>query len=279
MKRFLITLFFGLSLINLYSFEVVLKGIFKQGGFFKADIPSSVNRVKFNDKDLVIYDNFIFCGLSKEQKPENKLTFYLIDGDSIKFDIKIKKRKYKVQKINNLPLKYTTKPKNKKLAERINKEYQTLLSIRKNIIYQNKIRFFKRFNLPLVYKISSVFGSERIVNSKPSTYHKGIDFAAPKGADVHSCANGVVVLTGDYFYNGKFVLIDHGLGVSSIYIHLSKITVLRGQYVTIGQKIGEVGDTGKAVGNHLHWGVYWYDIPIDPLLLTKSILQNKILKK
>ena len=78
---------------------------------------------------------------------------------------------------------------------------------------------------------------------------------------------GVVALTGDYYYNGKFVLLDHGAGLTSIYIHMSKISVEKGDYILTGEKIGEVGSTGRSTGNHLHWGIGWKDQRIDPELL------------
>ena len=277
MKR-LFLFFLLFSSLALFAQPIILEGIFKQGGFFKSELPEEIKKCKFNNDSLYIYENFIFCGLKKDQPLQNKIVFYPGNGDSLSFDLPISKTNYKIQKINNIPKKYVEKPKNKKLEKRINKEYETLLKVRKNVIYKNKRKFFKEFNLPLIYRISGVFGSQRVVNGKPSSYHKGVDFAAPKGADVYSTADGIVVLTGNYFYNGKFVLIDHGLGVSSIYIHLSKISVMCGQFVGKGEKVGEVGDSGRAVGNHLHWGVYWFKEPINPLFLAKGVLEKRILE-
>lgn len=278
MKKFLI-LFISLLIIKqIIAQEIVLNGIFKQGGFCTAILPDDVIKCEFNDKEIPIYNGYIFCGFKKEQSLKNTLVLFTSQNDTIQKFFKIQKVTYPIQEINNIPKKYVEKPKNKSLQDRINKEYNTLLIVRESIIYKNRRKFFDNFNLPLIYRISSKFGFQRVVNGKPSGYHKGIDFAAPKGADVLACANGIVVLTGDYFYNGKFVLIDHGLGVSSIYIHLSKIDVLIGQFVSKGEKIGEVGSTGKSTGNHLHWGVYWYQYPINPLFISSGITQIKILR-
>jgi len=97
-----------------------------------------------------------------------------------------------------------------------------------------------------------------------------LDIAAPEGTEVLAAAAGKVVLTGDYFYNGKFVLIDHGGGLNSIYIHLKEIDVEIGQFVRQGDKIGEVGSSGRSTGPHLHWGVNWKGKRIDPELLLKK---------
>ena len=275
MRKYFLIFFFSFFVVYLFADEIILKGIFKQGGFFQADLPEYITKCYFNDFDVPIYHNYIFVGLKKNQSFANDLIFVTVFGDTLSYYVEVKKTKYKTQKINKVPKKYVKKPKNKNLIKRINREYKTLTTVRKKIIYQDKNKYFNKFRLPLIYRISGDFGSERILNGVKKSYHKGVDFAAPKGASVYSCANGIVSLTGDYFYNGKFVLINHGLGVSSIYIHLSKIDVIAGEYVQIGKKIGEVGATGRAVGNHLHWGVYWYEFAIDPLLITKSILQEK----
>ena len=117
-------------------------------------------------------------------------------------------------------------------------------------------------------RISGVYGSQRILNGKPRSPHNGLDIAVPKGTPVMAAADGIVALVHeDMFYTGKTVMIDHGHGLTSVYIHMDSIRVADGQRVTKGAPIGTVGMTGRATGPHLHWGVTWFGTHLDPALL------------
>lgn len=122
------------------------------------------------------------------------------------------------------------------------------------------------FARPADGRLSSRFGLRRIFNGLPRNPHNGLDFAAPTGAPVRAPAAGVVVDTGDYFFNGNTVFIDHGQGLISAYMHLSHIAVLTGQRVAKGERIGAVGSTGRSTGAHLHWTVILNGTPVDPEL-------------
>ena len=117
--------------------------------------------------------------------------------------------------------------------------------------------------------MSSVFGSRRILNGKPRRPHNGVDVAAPRGSTIAAAADGVVALTHpDMFFTGKTVMIDHGLGIGTIYIHMDAIEVKKGALVRRGQLIGRIGMTGRATGPHLHWSLKWRKARLDPLLFT-----------
>lgn len=127
-----------------------------------------------------------------------------------------------------------------------------------------------RFAAPASGRLSSRFGLKRIFNGLPRNPHNGLDFAAGSGAPVKSPAEGVVTDTGDYFFNGNTVFIDHGQGLISAYMHLSRIDVRVGQQIGKGEQIGTVGSTGRATGPHLHWTVILNNTPVDPeLFLTR----------
>jgi murein DD-endopeptidase MepM/ murein hydrolase activator NlpD len=125
-----------------------------------------------------------------------------------------------------------------------------------------------RFALPAQGPLSSPFGLRRFYNKEERSPHSGSDIAAPLGAPVTAPAPGTVVETGDYFFNGNTVFLDHGRGVISMYIHLSKIGVERGARLQTGDKIGEVGRTGRATGPHLHWAVSLNGSLVNPLLFV-----------
>lgn len=122
------------------------------------------------------------------------------------------------------------------------------------------------FARPADGRLSSRFGLRRIFNDQPRNPHNGLDFAAPAGAPVRAPAAGRVIDTGDYFFNGNTVFIDHGQGLISVYMHLSQIAVRAGQPITKGEKIGAVGSTGRSTGAHLHWTVILNGTPVDPEL-------------
>ncbi len=122
------------------------------------------------------------------------------------------------------------------------------------------------FSLPASGRLSSRFGLRRIFNGKPRNPHAGLDVAAKAGSPVRAPADGVVVDTGEYFFNGNTVFIDHGQGLISACMHLSRIDVRPGQTVRKGAVLGAVGATGRATGPHLHWTVILNDTPVDPEL-------------
>ncbi len=123
-----------------------------------------------------------------------------------------------------------------------------------------------RFDLPTAGRFSSAFGLRRFFNNQPRRPHTGLDIAAPEGAPIVAPAAGTVVETGDLFFNGNTVVIDHGQGLISMYNHLSRIDVARGTPVARGQRIGAVGKTGRVTGARLHWTISLNNTLVDPML-------------
>lgn len=127
-----------------------------------------------------------------------------------------------------------------------------------------------RFSKPIEGPYSSPFGLKRFFNNEPRAPHAGLDIAAAEGLPVKAPADGIVVQTGDYFFNGRTVMIDHGQGLISMLCHLSKIKTKIGDKVNAGDVIGLVGKTGRATGPHVHWTVSLNNARIDPLLLLPA---------
>lgn len=175
--------------------------------------------------------------------------------------LSVARRDWPVQKIDGLPPAKVT-PDPQALA-RIKAENE-LVAARRAVITPTAL-FLAGLAQPAAGVVSGVFGSQRILNGEARAPHSGTDFAAPQGAPVHAAADGVVTLAHpDMYFTGQTVMIDHGLGLQTVYAHLSAITVAEGQRVVGGQPIGAVGASGRATGPHLHWGASWLDVRLDP---------------
>lgn len=160
--------------------------------------------------------------------------------------------------------KYTTPSKIDLL--RIKKERGLLISNKKKWIDINpELKFIH----PVKGTVTGVYGTRRFYNKQEGKAHNGLDIAAKKGTTIMAPSAGSVLLTGNYFYNGKFVFLDHGRGLKSIFIHMDKINVSKGQIIKKGEKIGEVGSTGKSTGAHLHWSLILNGIYINPKAFLK----------
>lgn len=233
-----------------------LKGCFCEGGFFIGKA-SKKDKIIIDEKIIRVSDDgFFVFAFGRDFKDH-----IIIAVNKSKKKIKIKQKKYKIERINNLP-NNKVEPKKKDL-DKIFLD-QKKIKKAKNSLIDRKL-FVKSFTLPVKGRISGVFGSQRILNNKPKRPHYGLDIAANLGTPIHSPSDGKVILTEEsMFFTGKTVIIDHGLGIKSIFAHLDRINVKEGEIIEGGTKIGTVGKTGRATGPHLHWGIYLMKTPIDP---------------
>ncbi len=185
------------------------------------------------------------------------------------FTVLVLKEAYSVQKL--------TLPKNK-----VDLDSQTLKRVR---LEQKEMRgafhhvepqplWDGPFLEPVKGTVTGRFGSRRIINGHPRRPHSGEDIAAPKGTPVLAINRGKVVLTADHFFSGKGVVLDHGLGLFSMYFHLSAIDVQEGQMIQKGESLGKVGSSGRATGPHLHWGIRLNGSRVNPYELTNLPLNN-----
>lgn len=204
-------------------------------------------------------------GFTRDAKPTALLKLRYPDGSTQTETIKVKKRKYKIQRIDGLPPKMVTPPK--EVLERIRRENAW---IRKARAQDTAVpHFLKGWVWPSQGRISGVYGSQRILNGKPRQPHFGIDIAAPTGTPVVAPSDGVVTLVEkDLYYTGGTIILDHGHGLSSAFLHMHDVTVKKGQKVKQGDKIGTVGSTGRSTGAHLDWRINLFDARIDPQFLV-----------
>lgn len=130
----------------------------------------------------------------------------------------------------------------------------------------NQHKHYQHFLKPAQGPISSPFGLKRFFNEQARRPHSGIDIAAPRGADIIAPADGKIILTGNFFFNGNSIFIDHGQGLITMYCHMDKLESKQGASVKAGDIIGKIGSTGRATGPHLHWTVSLNNSRIEPLL-------------
>ena len=244
-------------LITTSSFAATFEGKFIQGSFIlgKTDPGSEV----FIDKKQVkvTSDGFFAVGLARDRKNDVVITI-----NKKKIVKQVYKRKYNIQRIDGLEEKKVTPPE--EVYERIKRENKWIGQAR--AIDSDFTFFTKKFNIPVENAIiSGVYGSQRILNGKPKWPHYGLDFAAEEGTKIKAMLDGMATLAEpDLFYTGGTLIFDHGHGISTLYMHMEKILVKKGQKVKQGDIIGAVGSTGRATGAHLDVRLNWFQTRLDP---------------
>lgn len=211
-------------------------------------------------------DGAFAFGIAYDRTAPLRLVARLGDGRGEVRDISPVPRIYQTQSITGLPQAYVTPPPD--ILARIRAEAAAVAEARKRDTPGTG--FQSVFQWPVAGTISGVFGSRRILNGTPMAPHMGVDIAAPEGTPIHAAADGVVSLVQAEYLGGHVTLIDHGQGVSTVYLHQQEILVRAGEKVAQGQVIGRVGQTGRATGPNLHWGLNWFQVRLDPSRSTAS---------
>ena len=258
---FVITFFSFVSLTAFANDLIELKKIISQGSFVYGRTMPGVD-VYYGDIKLIKNEDnqFVFA---LPQDTEDKLVLTAIkDNERHVLTSPIQKRMWKEEVVNGLPpQKVLPSPDDQK---RIDAENKLLRAGRAKTHHEKMPKCFVR-PISARARISSEFGSRRILNGVKTAGHSGTDYAMPTGTPLYAPADGIVKVTHpDMFYSGKTVLIDHGYGIFSSYSHMSDIAVREGDAVVMGQQIGKVGTTGRSTGPHLHFTMTWYGVRVDP---------------
>jgi len=245
-----------LILLSLSAQAAELTGKLEQGGIALGQAkPGAV--VTLDGRGVPVDEAGRFLiGFGREAAPSATLS---VDGETQL--LSIAKREWHIQRIDGLPpAKVTPDP-----AELARIKAETELVAAKRAASAPYALFLGGLVPPADGAVSGVFGSQRILNGEPRAAHSGTDIAAITGAPVRAVADGVVTLAHpDLFFTGQTIMVDHGLGLQSVYAHLSRMDVSEGETVRAGQTIGAVGASGRATGPHLHWGASWLDVRLDP---------------
>ena len=248
--------------ISSSAFAIDFEGKFRQGHFIIGKTEPK-SKIWIDKKPVkVSSDGFFVFGIDRDRKYDVIIT-KMNGGKKEKIVKKIQKREYKIQKIDGLPEKKVTPPK--EVYDRIKKENKIISDARS---INSNLTFFKNKFIPPLEKaiITGVYGSQRILNGKPKWPHYGIDFAAKEGTKIKAMLDGTATMVEtDLFYTGGTLIFDHGHGISTLYMHMQKIYVKKGQKVKQGEIIGTVGSTGRSTGAHLDVRLNWFGTRLDPM--------------
>ena len=240
-----------------------------------ADASEKPPNVFFNDKRVLVVKNnhlwFAVVGISLSEKPGNHQITLKSDGQqNLLIEFVVQSKDYPAQYIT-LKNKRMVNPNPDDLA-RIKRERAPIKKALRT--WRETDDVDTNFALPVQGRLSSPFGLKRFFNNQPRNPHSGLDIAAPAGTPITAPAPGVIINTGNYYFNGNTVLLDHGQGLISGYFHMQNIKVKSGQWVSRGDKLGTVGATGRVTGPHLHWNIYLNRSKVDPALFISNHLKR-----
>lgn len=255
-----------------WAANLTLDGTLTQGALIRGFAGPGA-RVTLDGKPVrVAPDGHFIFGFGRDAPPHASLDVTFRNGSHLHRTLAIVPRRYDVRRINNLPPAEVTPP-----PETLVRIKQEAAEIDRAFARQSdSVAFETPLQWPVTGIITGVYGSQTFLNGQPRQPHLGIDITAPAGTPVKAAAAGAVTLaeTGLYFTGGT-VIIDHGYGLSTLYIHLQNIAVRPGDRVTQGQIIGELGATGRATGPNLHWGLVWRAVRLDPALAAGPMPQSE----
>lgn len=249
--------------------DVEIAGPFNQGGIALGRAPSDAVALTLDGKPVdVASDGRFLIGFGRDAAASAELVVRRADGSTETRTLPVAPRSWRIENLASLP----RVPRSSAEFERLRPlELEEIASAR--TVASGSQGWRQRFAWPVIGRISGLFGSQRIYRGEPGAYHSGVDVARPTGTPFFAPADGVVILATDrpFTLEGYLLMIDHGMGLNSAFLHLSRIDVKAGDVVTQGQMLGTIGASGRATGPHLHWGMKWRDERLDPLLVAGAM--------
>ena len=246
--------------------RVVFPASVQQGAMVIGKVPPG-SQVSVGDRALRVTGyGSVVLGVGRDETGPVRVSVTRPDGRRETASIAVTARDWPLQRVDGVPPATVDPPP--AIAERIRREQAQVSAARQRD--DARADFAQRFIAPVEGRISGRFGRARVYNGRPGAPHSGMDIAAPTGTPIRAPAAGIVTFAAPALYlTGGTVLLDHGHGISSNFLHMSRIDVALGERVEQGQVIGAVGATGRATGPHLHWGMSWFDVRIDPQLVLE----------
>ena len=249
------------------SAQIILSGDAIQGGVMLGMVPDGTSSLLFGGQEIPFDDegNFIIA-FNRDAPSSAYISALLRDGRKIDRRINVAPRKWNIEHVNVARRRGGPSAAFQKIRA---PEIARIVAARK--IRSDSQGWRQKFIWPAKGRISGRFGSQRVYRGEPGSYHSGLDIATGEsGTPFVAPADGVVILATKkpFSLEGNLLMIDHGMGLNSAFLHLSRIAVREGDTVRQGQYLGNIGATGRATGPHLHWGMKWNAARIDPILLT-----------
>ncbi len=244
----------------------LFSGELTQGGWIRGQVPAGTVSARLGDEDLPFAeDGQFFAAFDRDAGPQSLLSATLADGRRIDNPLTVSPRAWRIEQINASP---TANVPSAEFTARRAPELARITAAKGRDTGSQGWR--QRFAWPARGRLSGLFGSQRVYRGEPGSYHSGLDIAAGSGAVYVAPADGVVVLAAasPFTLEGDLLIVDHGMGLNSAFLHSSDLLVHEGDRVTQGQPLGRVGATGRATGPHLHWGLTWRGHRLDPLLFV-----------
>jgi hypothetical protein len=248
--------------------EIWLSGAPVQGGLLRGSAPAGARLTLDGEPVPVSPEGRFLIGFDRDSGPSARLEARLADGRMIGRPLTVAPRTWPIQRLGIARRPGGATEEYLRLRER---ELARIAAARASDTGAEGWR--QRFAWPARGRISGVFGSQRYYRGEPAAFHSGVDVAAGAGAPVTAPADAVVVLAGPpaFSLEGNLVILDHGLGLNSAFLHLSSVAVREGQRVRQGELVGRVGATGRTTGPHLHWSVRWGEARVDPAPLAGAM--------
>ena len=215
-------------------------------------------------------DGHFIIGFHRDSDDPVRLAVTTPSGNERTVTFSAGQRTYDIQRIDGLKRDHVTPPQ--AVLDRIGADSAAVRSARsREEAGRHAGDFLKGFDMPVTGRITGVYGSQRILNGEPRQPHYGIDIAAPRGTPVTAPAGGRVTLVRDLYFSGWTILLTHGLGLNSAFLHLDSVTVAEGDEVARGAMIGTVGSTGRSTGPHLDWRLDWQGRRLDAALVRTQL--------
>lgn len=256
------------SLIAPAASDLGLSGKLTQGGWARGIMPDGVQALTLDGKQVALGpDRHFFLAFDRDAPPMAELRLRRADGGQVVQQLAITPRSWQIEHIPLGPRRPV--PPNEAFRIRRAAELARMDAARAVGAVSDGWR--QSFLWPVTGRLSGRFGSQRIYNGTPGAYHSGLDIATgASGTPFVAPADGVVILaaTSPFTLEGRLLMIDHGMGLNSAFLHCSVLAVKEGDVVHRGQYIGKIGMTGRATGPHLHWSIKWQDRRLDPLLFV-----------
>jgi murein DD-endopeptidase MepM/ murein hydrolase activator NlpD len=253
------------------------RGALAQGGMAVGQAPAATVRLTLDGRPLrVDAQGRFLIAFGRDHVGTATIEATLRDGTRLRSLVPVAPRTWRIERIPSLKQNLTPNPVYDKLREG---ELSQIRTARAQL--SDATGWTERFIWPATGRVSGVYGSQRILGGVPMNFHGGVDVAQPAGTPVVAPASGVIALAAEkpFSLEGNLLIIDHGNQLFSAFLHLSRIDVKVGDRVAQGQRVGAIGRTGRATGPHLHWGLTWGELRIDPELLVPPMRPDAPLER